>query len=254
VQQFTSVTGKGVTGVIEGTRYFLGNHRYTHERGVCTPEVEAVLRDLEAKGQTAIVLTSDRSALGVIAVADAPRASSIEAVRRLHALGLRTVMLSGDNQRTAEAIAKLVGIDDARGELLPEEKVAAVKQLRGEWGHVGMVGDGVNDAPALAEASIGFAMGAAGTDTALEVADVALMKDDLRGVPAFFELSRHTSGVLRQNIALALGIKAVFFVLAVAGVATLWMAVVADMGASLLVVGNGLRLLRNSPRPGDAEW
>ncbi|HRQ74038.1 MAG TPA: heavy metal translocating P-type ATPase [Phycisphaerales bacterium] len=248
VQQFTSVTGKGVTGVIEGTRYFLGNHRYAHERGVCTPEVEAVLRDLEAKGQTAIVLTSDRSALGVIAVADAPRASSIEAVRRLHALGLRTVLLSGDNQRTAEAIAKLVGIDDARGELLPEEKVAAVKQLRGEWGHVGMVGDGVNDAPALAEASIGFAMGAAGTDTALEVADVALMKDDLRGVPAFFELSRHTSGVLRQNIALALGIKAVFFVLAVAGVATLWMAVVADMGASLLVVGNGLRLLRHSSR------
>ena len=244
VQQFTSVTGKGVTGVIEGTRYFLGNHRYTHERGVCTPEVEAVLRDLEAKGQTAIVLTSDRSTLGVIAVADAPRTSSIEAVRRLHALGLRTVMLSGDNQRTAEAIAKLVGIDDARGELLPEEKVAAVKQLRGEWGHVGMVGDGVNDAPALAKSTIGFAMGAAGTDTALETADVALMQDDLRGLPEFIALSRRTGSILTQNIALAIGIKVIFFALTVAGMGTMWMAVIADVGASILVVGNGLRTLR----------
>lgn len=248
VQQFTSVTGKGVTGRINGTPYFLGNHRYAHERGVCTPEVEAVLGELEAKGQTAIVLTNDRSALGVIAVADAPRESSIEAVRQLHAMGLRVVMLSGDNQRTAEAIAKIVGIDDARGELLPEDKVAAVKQLTREWGHVGMVGDGVNDAPALADASIGFAMGAAGTDTALDVADVALMQDDLRGVPAFFGLSRRASRVLRQNIAVALGIKAVFFILALAGVATLWMAVIADMGASLLVVGNGLRLLRYGSR------
>lgn len=249
VRQFTSVTGKGVTGVIDGTPYFFGDHRYAHERGVCTPEVEAVLGELEAQGHTAIVLTDNGSALGVIAVADTLRESSIEAVRRLHALGLRTVMLSGDNQRTAEAIAKVVGIDDARGELLPEEKVTAVRQLTAEWGHVGMVGDGMNDAPALAEASIGFAMGAAGTDTALEVADVALMQDDLRGVPAFFRLSRRTARVLGQNIAVALEIKAVFFILAVAGVATLWMAVVADMGASLLVVGNGLRLLRHSAPP-----
>jgi len=251
VQQFTSVTGKGVAGVINGTSYFLGNHRYAHERGVCTPEVENVLAELEAKGQTAIVLTNDRSALGVIAVADAPRDSSIEAVRQLHAHGLRTVMLSGDNQRTAEAIATDVGIDDARGELLPDDKVVAVRELTDKWGHVGMVGDGVNDAPALAEASIGFAMGAAGTDTALEVADVALMQDDLRGVPAFIRLSQRTARVLRQNIAMALGIKAVFFALALAGIATLWMAVVADMGASLLVVGNGLRLLRRPPHASD---
>lgn len=253
VQRFTSVTGRGVTGVIDGTPYFLGNHRYAHERSVCTPEVEAVLGELEAKGQTAIVLSNDRSALGVIAVADAPRESSIEAVTQLHAMGLRMAMLSGDNQRTAEAIAKVVGIDDARGELLPEDKVVAVGQLTAEWGPVGMVGDGVNDAPALAEASIGFAMGVAGTDTALEVADVALMQDDLRGVPAFIHLSRRTARVLRQNIAVALGIKAVFFILAVMGVATLWMAVVADMGASLLVVGNGLRLLRRGSHPGDAK-
>ncbi len=244
VQHFTSVTGKGVTGIIDGAPYFLGNHRFAHERGVCTPAVEAVLGELEAKGQTAIVLTDDRSALGVIAVADAPRESSREAVRQLHALGLCTVMLSGDNQRTAEAVAQGVGIDDARGELLPEDKVASVTQLTDRWGHVGMVGDGVNDAPALAQASIGFAMGAAGTDTALEVADVALMQDDLGGVPAFIQLSRQTARVLRQNITLALGIKVVFFALAITGVATLWMAVVADMGASLLVVGNGLRLLR----------
>lgn len=258
VQHFTSVTGKGVTGIIDGAPYFLGNHRFAHERGVCTPAVEAVLGELEAKGQTAIVLTDDRAALGVIAVADAPRDSSREAVRQLHALGLRTVMLSGDNQRTAEAVAQGVGIDDARGELLPEDKVASVTQLTDRWGHVGMVGDGVNDAPALAQASIGFAMGAAGTDTALEVADVALMQDDLRGVPAFIQLSRQTARVLRQNITIALGIKVVFFALAITGVATLWMAVVADMGASLLVVGNGLRLLRpagvtSSTPHGDAE-
>ncbi len=151
-----------------------------------------------------------------------------------------------------------MGIDDARGELLPEDKVASVTQLTDRWGHVGMVGDGVNDAPALAQASIGFAMGAAGTDTALEVADVALMQDDLRGVPAFIQLSRQTARVLRQNITIALGIKVVFFALAITGVATLWMAVVADMGASLLVVGNGLRLLRpagvtSSTPHGDAE-
>ncbi|MGD9692401.1 MAG: heavy metal translocating P-type ATPase [Phycisphaerales bacterium] len=250
VQQFTAITGKGVTGTIDGTRYFLGNHRFAHERGVCTPAAEAVLEELEADGQTAVVLTDDRSALGVIAVADAPRESSREAVRQLYALGLRTVMLSGDNLRTAEAIAKGVGIDDARGELLPEDKVASVTQLTDQWGYVGMVGDGVNDAPALAQASIGFAMGAAGTDTALEVADVALMQDDLRGVPAFIQLSRRTARVLRQNITLALGIKVVFFVLALAGVATLWMAVIADVGASLFVIGNGLRLLGGSGREG----
>lgn len=246
VERFSSITGRGVCGVIDGRTYYLGNHRMAHERGICSPAVEAVLEGLEAKGWTAIVLSDDRSPLGVLSVADTPRESSVEAVRDLHALGVRTVMLSGDNQTTAAAIAKAVGIDDARGNLLPDDKVAAVNDLLGKHGAeaVGMVGDGVNDAPALATSSIGFAMGAAGTDTALEVADVALMKDDLRGVPAFIALSRRTSAVLKQNITLALGIKVVFFALALAGVATLWMAVVADMGASLLVVGNGLRLLR----------
>jgi Zn2+/Cd2+-exporting ATPase len=153
-------------------------------------------------------------------------------------------MLTGDNQTTANAIAAKVGIDDARGNLLPEDKLAAIDELLSRYGQVGMVGDGINDAPALAKASIGFAMGAAGTDTAIETADVALMDDDMRKLPAFIALSRATSRVLWQNISLALGIKAVFFALALAGTASLWMAVFADMGASLIVVLNGLRLLR----------
>jgi Cd2+/Zn2+-exporting ATPase len=153
-------------------------------------------------------------------------------------------MLSGDNQTTAEVIARSVGIDNARGNLLPEDKLTAIKELLAKHGAVGMVGDGVNDAPALAEATVGFAMGAAGTDTALETADVALMRDDLRGVPEFLSLSRRTSAVLIQNISFALGAKAVFFVLAVVGVATMWMAVLADVGATLVVIANGLRMMR----------
>jgi len=153
-------------------------------------------------------------------------------------------MLTGDNPHTAEAIARQVGIVDARGNLLPEDKLAVVTDLLAKHQVVGMVGDGVNDAPALAKATIGFAMGAAGTDTALETADVALMDDDLRKIAQFIEISRKTRSILIQNIALALGIKAVFFVLALMGLATLWMAVFADLGVSLIVVFNGLRLLR----------
>jgi Cd2+/Zn2+-exporting ATPase len=248
VADFVSIPGRGAQGTIDGRRYYIGNHRFAHERGVCSPAIESQLAELEGEGQTAIVLFDEKTAVGLLAVADTPRETSIEALRELHALGLRTVMLSGDNQRTASSIARAVGIDDTRGELLPDDKLAAIDTLLQSSGDsaVGMVGDGVNDAPALAKASIGFAMGAAGTDTALETADVALMRDDLRAIPLFIRLSRRTSAVLRQNIALALGIKAVFFTMALIGVATLWMAVVADMGASLLVVANGLRLLRSS--------
>ena len=155
-------------------------------------------------------------------------------------------MLTGDNVHTAEAIARDVGIDEAKGNLLPEDKLLVVEMLleQSQGATVGMVGDGINDAPALARASIGFAMGAAGTDTAIETADVALMDDDLRKIPAFVRLSRSTAAVLTQNIVLALGIKAVFIALTFTGQATMWMAVFADMGASLLVVGNGLRLLK----------
>jgi Cd2+/Zn2+-exporting ATPase len=176
-------------------------------------------------------------------VADTVKDSSRAAIADLHRLGIKTVMLTGDNPHTADAIAGQVGIDQARGNLLPEDKLKAVEAFASE-GTVGMVGDGINDAPALARAHIGFAMGAMGTDTAIETADVALMDDDLRKIPTFVRLSQATRAVLVQNIVLALGIKAVFLVLTLIGLGTMWMAVFADVGASLLVVGNGLRLLR----------
>ena len=157
-------------------------------------------------------------------------------------------MLTGDNELTTKAIAMSVGIDDARGNQLPEDKLNAINQELATYGVVGMVGDGINDAPSLAKSSIGFAMGAAGTDTALETADVALMDDDLRKIPQFIRLSKKTASILKQNIAIALGIKVVFFILAILGTATLWMAVFADMGASLIVVFNGLPLLRAMPQ------
>ena len=243
VEGFEALAGRGAKAVINGRLYHVGNHRLVEELGICTPHVESVLKRLEYEGKTAVVLTSDHEPLSVFGVADTVRGHSLEAIRELHALGVRTVMLTGDNPTTARAIADQVGIDDARGNLLPEDKLAAIGDLLRRYGHIGMVGDGINDAPALAKATVGFAMGAAGTDTAIETADVALMDDDLRKLPGFIELSRRTSHVLRQNIALALGIKAVFFALAIAGQATLWMAVFADMGASLIVVFNGLRLL-----------
>jgi Cd2+/Zn2+-exporting ATPase len=166
------------------------------------------------------------------------------AIAELHRAGVRTAMLTGDNPHTAAAIAEQVGIDEARGNLLPQDKLDAVAQWSAEGATVGMVGDGINDAPALARADIGFAMGAMGTGTAIETADVALMDDDLRKIPLFIRLSKATHSVLVQNIALALGIKGVFLVLTVMGLGTMWMAVFADVGASLLVVANGLRLLR----------
>ncbi len=244
VTEFEAIAGRGVQGKFNGQTHYVGNHRLTEENGVCSPAVEAILYRLEQEGKTTAVLTSDREALAVLGVADTLRETSVEAVKELHSLGIRTVMLTGDNAATAQAIAAKVGIDDVRGNLLPEDKLTAMTALLAEYGEVGMVGDGINNAPALAKASIGFAMGAAGTDTALETADVALMQDDLRKLPLFLALSRQTAQVLTQNIALAIGIKAIFFALALTGKATLWMAVFADIGTSLLVVFNGLRLLR----------
>lgn len=244
VEAFESLTGQGVRGRIEGELYSLGNHGLLEAQGLCSPEIEAVLSAFEREGKTVVILASQREALGIIAVADTIRPSSREALLRLKAAGIRCVMLTGDNETTAQAIAREVGLSEARGNLLPDQKLAAIDDLRQRYGSVGMVGDGVNDAPALAKASIGFAMGAAGTDTALETADVALMQDDLGRLPLFIELSRKVSRVLKQNISLAIGIKVVFLALNFAGLATLWMAVFADMGASLIVVANGLRLLR----------
>jgi Zn2+/Cd2+-exporting ATPase len=252
VSGFAALPGLGVQGEIDGRRYSLGNHRLVEQLGLCNGATEAALRQIEAEGKSAVVLCDAAGPQAVFGVADTVRADSRQAIAELQALGLHTVMLTGDNTLTAEAIAKQVGIDDARGDLLPDDKLAAIHELLQRYGGVGMVGDGINDAPALAQASIGFAMGAAGSDTALETADVALMDDDLRKLAGFIRLSRKTAAVLKQNIALALGIKAVFLLLALSGMATLWMAVFADMGASLLVVFNGMRLLRgmrHSPSP-----
>jgi len=243
VAEFSALPGRGVQGQIDGETYYLGNHRMVEELGQCTPELEQRIAALETAGKTVVMLVGAKGVHALFAVADTIKDSSRSAIAELHALGINTVMLTGDNPHTAQAIAAQAGIDRAKGNLLPDDKLREVEQLA-RSGKVGMVGDGINDAPALARADIGFAMGAAGTDTAIETADVALMDDDLRKIPTFVRLSRATAQVLMQNIVLALGIKAVFLVLTFTGHATMWMAVFADMGASLLVVGNGLRLLR----------
>ncbi len=244
VTGFEALPGRGVKGGIDGQTYYIGNHRLIEELGKCTPEVERTLDRLEAEAKTAVILSNINGPIAVLAVADTVRDSTREAVASLRAFGITPVMLTGDNVKTAQAIAKQVGITEVQGELLPEDKLSVITTLL-ERGPVGMVGDGVNDAPALAKSSIGFAMGAAGTDTAIETADVALMQDDLRKLPEFIALSRKTSGILWQNIVFAIGVKVVFFALTFTGHTSLWLAVFADMGASLIVVFNGLRLLRD---------
>jgi Cd2+/Zn2+-exporting ATPase len=244
VDNFAALAGRGVRGEIDGKLYHLGNHRLVEELGLCSPALEAKLFALEEQGKTVILLCDSTGPMALFAVADTVKESSRQAIAELHALGIKTLMLTGDNPHTANAIAAQVGIDQAEGNLLPEDKLKAIEALYAQGHHVGMVGDGINDAPALARAEIGFAMAAAGTDTAIETADVALMDDDLRKIPAFIRLSRQTSSILKQNIALALVIKAIFLAVTFLGMATMWMAVFADMGVSLLVVFNGLRLLR----------
>ncbi len=244
VASFEALTGRGVKGVVNGEIYYLGNHRLIHELGACSAELEGKLDAFEKEGKTAVVVSTATTPLMVLAVADTIRESSTAAIRELQSMGVEVVILTGDNPHSAKAIGTKIGISDARGNMLPDDKLAAITELEAKYGSVGMVGDGINDAPALAKATVGFAMGAAGTDTAIETADVALMDDDLGKLADFLTLSRKTRTVLIQNITLALGIKAIFLVLALTGQATLWMAVFADMGASLLVVFNGLRLVR----------
>jgi Cd2+/Zn2+-exporting ATPase len=244
VDNFEALGGRGVRGEINGQLYHLGNHRLVEDLGLCSPALEEKLFALEKQGKSVVLLLDSSGPLALFAVADTVKESSREAIRQLHDLGIKTLMLTGDNVHTAQAIAAQVGIDDAKGDLLPGDKLQAIEALYAQGHRVGMVGDGINDAPALARSEIGFAMAAAGTDTAIETADVALMDDDVRKIPAFIRLSRQTSSILKQNIALALVIKAIFLGVTFAGVATMWMAVFADMGVSLLVVFNGLRLLR----------
>ena len=250
VTDFTALPGRGVRAMVAQTPYHLGNHRLIEELGLCSPAIEARLDVLEGAGKTAVLLADATGVLALFAAADALRPHSREAVEELHALGVKTVMLSGDNAHTAAAIAKAVGIDTAKGDQLPEDKARDVDELTAQAAQdtgtalVGMVGDGINDAPALARADIGFAMGAAGTDAAIETADVAIMDDDLRKIAAFIRLSRATVATLKQNIALALGLKGLVLVLTFLGYGSMLLAVFADMGTSLLVIANGLRLLR----------
>ena len=246
-----ALPGRGLQGWDGDQAYVLGNHRLIEERGQCSPAIEARLAVHEAQGRSVSLLAGEQGVLALFAAADEIKAHTHDAVAQLRAQGVRTAMLSGDNAATVATIAAQAGLDEARGQLLPDDKLQAIAAWQAE-GPVAMAGDGINDAPALARADIGIAMGGAGTDVAMEAADVVIMNDDLRRIPELIALSRRTHRVLWQNIALALGIKLVFFVLAVAGSATMWMAVFADMGASLLVVANGLRMLggaRAAARP-----
>ena len=244
VTQFIDRPGSGVEGVVSGQRLRLVSVRALEGTDLVTAELTERLAVHQAAGRSVSLLVSDTEVLALFAVADTLKDHAPEAVRELHALGVKTVMLSGDHAAAAQAVAAAAGVAEAHGQLLPADKLTRIAELQARSGPTAMVGDGINDAPALAAADIGIAMGAAGTDTAMEAADVVVMNDDLRRLPGLIRLSRRTHAVLWQNIALALGIKAVFLVLALAGSATMWMAVFADMGASLIVVANGLRLLR----------
>ncbi|HEY6210774.1 MAG TPA: cation-translocating P-type ATPase [Vicinamibacterales bacterium] len=237
--------GRGAEGTVDGARVQLGNHRFFEEQRLCSRELHERLDAIGAQGRTPVIVARGGEAIGIIAVADRPRPAGRDAVELLRRQGLdAVVMLTGDVKSTAQAIARELGVDDVRAELLPEDKVSAVEALRKQYGSVAMVGDGVNDAPALASADVGIAMGAAGSDAALETADVALMADELLKIPYTIRLSRATVRNVKMNLAISIVMKAAFVVAAVAGVATLWMAVVADTGASMIVVANALRLLR----------
>jgi Cd2+/Zn2+-exporting ATPase len=241
---FETIQGKGAAGVINGKAFWLGSHRYLDQRGQETPEIHEQLESMQEAGRTVVVVGNEEHVCGFITLADAIRKETRDAIRQLHEAGVEhLVMLTGDNEGTAKAIAKEAGIDEVHAELLPEDKVAAVERLVEKYGYVAMIGDGVNDAPALARASLGLAMGAAGSDAAIETADIALMSDDLSKVPWLIHHSRRTLRVIRQNIVFSLGIKLVFVVLTFAGYASLWAAIAADMGASLLVIINALGLL-----------
>ena len=244
VEDLSVLPGRGVAGALKGVRWHLGNAALVAERGFDTPAWRAAAESLQAEGMSAVTLCDANGAVALFGVRDRERAESAQAIADLRALGVQPVMITGDDRRAAQAIAKTIGIDNVHAEQLPADKQRVVAELAAQHGFVGMVGDGINDAPALARANIGFAMGAAGTATALEAADVAIMDDDPRKLASFIRISRRTVAVLRQNIVLALGIKAVFLALAVMGDATLWMAIFADVGASLLVVFNGLRVMR----------
>jgi Cd2+/Zn2+-exporting ATPase len=245
VDSFQAIPGRGAEAQLGGHRLIVGSHRLFEERGLCSPQLESALDALTARGCGSVMVAAAGAAVGVIGVADETRESARDAVDLLRQQGIRQViLLTGDQESAGRALAESLDLDGHRASLLPEDKVTAVEELRRRHGALAMIGDGVNDAPALAAADVGIAMGVAGTDAALETADVALMADELLKIPYALRLSRATTRNIRANIAFSIALKAAFLVLAVTGAATLWMAVAADMGASLIVIANALRLLR----------
>jgi Cd2+/Zn2+-exporting ATPase len=251
VTDFTLIPGKGATARLDGRSFWLGSHRFLEERGQETPEVHALLGDLSASGHSVVVIGNETHVCGFIALADRLRPGVQGLLALTRGLGVpHIVMLTGDNEGTARTIARQAGIEEVRAELLPADKVSAIEVLVERYGSVAMIGDGVNDAPAMARSSIGIAMGAIGSDAAIEAADIALMSDNLHQLPWLIAHSRRTLAIIRQNIVLSLAVKFVFVALAFAGHASLWAAIAADMGVSLLVIFNALRLLNSTSRPG----
>lgn len=247
IEEFSSITGKGIKGKVKETMYYVGSPNLFEElspNGIPSSP-KGTISELQTKGKTVMVAGTETEILALFAVADEVRGNSKSVIMKLHALGIKkTIMLTGDNKGTANAIGKHVGVTDIRADLLPQDKLTFIKELRNQYDRVAMVGDGVNDAPALAASTVGIAMGGAGTDTALETADIALMVDDLGKLPFTLQLSRKALFVIKQNITFSLGIKLLALLLVIPGWLTLWIAIFADMGATLIVTLNGLRLLR----------
>ena len=245
ISAFEAIPGKGAKATVSGKMYQIGNSRLFTEQAIDVEPVEHEVSRLQNEGKTVMMLGDDKRILGLIAVADILRENSWQAVSKLKKAGIKKViMLTGDNESTARAIATKSGVDDFRADLLPDDKVDAIKGLLAEHGKVAMVGEGVNDAPAMAISTVGIAMGAAGTDTALETADIALMADDLTKLTDTIRLSRKTLDIIKQNIAFALIVKGLILLLVIPGWLTMWLAVIGDMGSSLLVTLNAMRLLR----------
>lgn len=247
IEDFSSITGKGIKGRVSGKMYYVGSPNLFDEilsNGI-PANLKATISDLQNEGKTVMVAGTSTEILGLLAVADEVRGNSKSVIQKLHSLGIqKTIMLTGDNKGTANAIGKQVGVSDIQADLLPQDKLTFIKDLRNKFDRVAMVGDGVNDAPALAASTVGIAMGGAGTDTAIETADIALMADDLGKLPFTLKLSRKALFIIKQNITFSLGIKLLALLLVIPGWLTLWIAIFADMGATLIVTLNGLRLLR----------